>query len=35
MFGFTDITIALVYLMCLASSGGCVVYGVLKWNSDD
>jgi len=32
MLGFHNFTIALVYILCIASSLLCVVYGGLNWN---
>ena len=34
MFGIADPWIALAYLLCILSSVLCVVYGLMKWNSD-
>jgi hypothetical protein len=32
MFGLPDVSISLVYLLCLASAIACVVYGAINWN---
>jgi len=32
MLGFHNVTIALVYILCIASSLVCVVYGIINWN---
>lgn len=32
MLGFKDFWIFLVYILCIASTLLCVVYGVLNWN---
>ncbi len=32
MFGIPDFSIALVYFLCIAAAGACVVYGVVNWN---
>jgi hypothetical protein len=32
MFGIEDKYVALAYLLCIASSLLCVVYGLLNWN---
>lgn len=32
MLGFSDFGIALVYLLCIASTVLCVVYGFINWN---
>ncbi|MEW6697620.1 MAG: symporter small accessory protein [Bacillota bacterium] len=34
MFGISDPQIILAYVLCLLSSGLCVVYGVRNWNKD-
>lgn len=33
MLGLQDISIATAYLLSIASVVGCVVYGVVNWNS--
>ena len=32
MFGIEDKCVSLVYLLCMASSLLCVVYGLINWN---
>ncbi len=32
MFGIEDKCVAIVYLLCIASSVLCVVYGLVNWN---
>jgi hypothetical protein len=32
MFGIDDTYVAMVYLLCIASSVLCVVYGLVNWN---
>ncbi|HPJ39308.1 MAG TPA: hypothetical protein PK253_10060 [Spirochaetota bacterium] len=34
MFGLGDGWVFSAYMLCIASSILCVVYGILKWNSD-
>ncbi|MFC1614590.1 symporter small accessory protein [Gemmatimonadota bacterium] len=34
MFGIADPWIAMAYLLCILSSILCIVYGLMKWNSD-
>ena len=35
MLGIEDNWVALAFLLCLASSALCVVYGLLNWNRGD
>ena len=35
MLGMGDFWVGLAYLLCIASSLVCVVYGVLNWNKGD
>jgi len=35
MFGIDDSLVSLVYLLCIASSLLCVLYGVFTWNRGD
>lgn len=35
MFGIEDTWVALVFVLCLASSALCVIYSLLNWNTDD
>ncbi len=35
MFGFGDGWVAAAYVICIASTILCVVYGLLHWNVDD
>lgn len=32
MLGFADFWIALAYLLCIASTILCIVYGAMRWN---
>ena len=32
MLGIASSELALAYILCLAATGLCVVYGILKWN---
>jgi hypothetical protein len=32
MLGLHDFTIALLYILCIASTLLCVIYGILYWN---
>lgn len=34
MFGLTDTSIILAYLLSVASSLLCVIYGIINWNKD-
>lgn len=34
MLGLESLTIFMAYLLCIISSGLCVLYGILNWNSD-
>jgi hypothetical protein len=34
-FGFADVGVTLAFLVALASTALCVVYGLLRWNADD
>ena len=34
MLGLDDMTIAIAYVISVASTVGCVVYGVVNWNSE-
>jgi hypothetical protein len=33
--GFADVGVTLAFLVALASTALCVVYGLLRWNVDD
>lgn len=35
MFGIESMTVATVYLLCIASAILCVVYGVINWNKGE
>jgi hypothetical protein len=35
MFGFGDAGVTLAFLLTLASTALCVVYGILHWHDDD
>ena len=32
MFGITDVSIWLVFILCILSAGLCVIYGLVNWN---
>jgi len=32
MLGITDFNIALVYILCIASTILCLIYGIINWN---
>lgn len=34
MLGLGDFWVFAVYVLCILSAAACVIYGVLKWNSD-
>ena len=35
MFGFGDLGVTLAFLLTLASTALCVVYGLVHWHDDD
>jgi hypothetical protein len=35
MFGIEDKYVALAYILCIASTLLCVVYGIVMWNKSD
>lgn len=35
MLGFGDVWVAMVYVLCLASTALCVVYALLRWNAEE
>lgn len=34
MLGFADPQIFLVYILCIISAMGCLIYGILNWNKN-
>jgi len=34
MLGLGDFWVFAVYVLCILSTATCVIYGILKWNSD-
>lgn len=34
MLGIDDVWVWLPYVLCLISTAGCIVYGVVSWNRD-
>jgi len=35
MFGLTDTSIVLAYLLCFVGALLCIIYGVVNWNKSD